>query len=261
MVQYAFDLNSFEYFLLIMVRITSFIVVAPFFGLNSAPGRYRIGFAGLISLLIYQIILPKNELVYSGVFSFAALAIKEVCVGLLIGYAGNICNTIMLSAGKMIDMNIGLSMASEYDPTTQSESSVLSNMYNYLLILLMIASNMHLFIFRTIVDSYSVIPIGEAVFNLDHLLESMIQFMTDTFVIAFRIFLPVFAVTMILNVILGILAKVAPQMNMFSIGMQLKLLVGLVVMFLTVFLLPDVANYVFKEMKIMLKLFVQGMSG
>lgn len=259
MVHYSFDISSLEYFLLILVRITAFVVVAPFFGISLAPGRVKVGFSAIVSILLYQIITPKNPLLYSGVFSFAFLIIKETLVGLLIGFAGYICNTIILSAGKMIDMNIGLSMASEYDPMTQSESSVVSSMYNYFIMLLLIVSNMHLYILRAFVDSYKLFPVGEVQFDLNHLLSGMIKFMTDTFVIAFRIFLPVFAVTMIANVILGILAKVAPQLNMFSVGMQIKLFVGLVVMFITIFLLPDIANFIFKEMKTMISYFYGGL--
>ncbi|MCR4955988.1 MAG: flagellar biosynthetic protein FliR [Lachnospiraceae bacterium] len=259
MIHYNFDLVTFEYFLLILVRITAFMVVAPFFGISSTPGRVKIGLSGMIALLIYQLIVPKTDLAYSGVFSYSVLVVKELMVGLLIGYAGNVCNTIMQTAGKFIDMNIGLSMATEYDPLTKTQASVVANMYNYFILLLLIVSNMHHYILRALIDSFEVIPLGQTNFQLDYLLESMTQFMTDTFIISFRIFLPVFAVTMILNTILGILSKVAPQMNMFSIGMQMKLLVGLIVMFVTIFLLPDIANYIFKEMKILITLFIKGM--
>ena len=83
--------------------------------------------------------------------------------------------------------------------------------------------------------------------------------MGDLFGIGFRIFLPFFACIMELNCVLGIMAKVAPQMNMFSVGMQLKVLVGFVVLFLTVFLLPSVADYIFSEIKTMVKLIAEGM--
>lgn len=260
MVQYSFNIATFEYFVLILVRITSFMVVAPFYGISSAPGRVKIGFSALISLWLYQVLLPKTGLNYSGVFDYSVLVLKEVMVGLLIGYAGNVCNTIILTAGKLIDMNIGLSMATEYDPMTKTQASVVANMYNYFVLLLLIITNMHHYVLRAVCDSFEVIPLGKVKFHMDFLLESMIRFMTDTFVIAFRIFLPVFAVTMILNVILGILSKVAPQLNMFSVGMQIKLLVGLGVMFLTVFLLPDIANYIFGEMKTLTILFIKGMT-
>ena len=83
--------------------------------------------------------------------------------------------------------------------------------------------------------------------------------MGDSFIIGFRIFLPFFACIMVLNCVLGIMARVAPQMNMFSIGMQLKILVGFVVLYLIVFLLPNVANYIFDEIKTMVKFVAEGL--
>jgi flagellar biosynthetic protein FliR len=65
--------------------------------------------------------------------------------------------------------------------------------------------------------------------------------------------LPVFACTMIINVVLGVIAKVAPQMNMFSVGIQIKLLAGFFVLFIIVYMLPDVSNFIFKEMRNMIK--------
>jgi flagellar biosynthetic protein FliR len=111
---------------------------------------------------------------------------------------------------------------------------------------------MERYILRTIVDSFEVIPINGADFNWDGLLTTMVTYMADSFVIAFRIILPVFACIMILNCVLGIMAKVSPQMNMFAVGMQLKVLVGLVVLFLTATMLPGIADFVFTEMKRMM---------
>lgn len=259
MIKYNFDLQTFEYFLLILARISSFVYTAPFFGMNNTPARVKIGFSFVVSLLLYQVISPKTGFAYAGVFSYATLVIQEVLCGLFIGFAANVCTTIMLSAGKLIDMDVGLSMASEYDPMTKSESSVLSNFYNYIVMLLLMITYMHHYVLRAAIDSFTLIPLGKVIFKWDHLLKSMIQFMGDSFVIAFRIFLPVFAVILIMNCILGILSKVAPQMNMFSVGIQMKLLAGLFVMFLTVFLLPKVANYIFYEMKLLVQLFIEGM--
>ena len=118
---------------------------------------------------------------------------------------------------------------------------------------------MHHVLLNAFVDAFSVIPINGQVFDWDHIATSLAQYMCDFFVIAFRIFLPVFACIMILNCILGIMAKVSPQMNMFAVGMQMKILVGFAVLFLTVQLLPSVANMIFKEMKKLMVLFIEGM--
>ena len=81
----------------------------------------------------------------------------------------------------------------------------------------------------------------------------MVKFMADFFGIAFRIVLPVFGCIMIMNCVLGVMAKVAPQMNMFSVGVQIKILVGFGIIFLTTFLLPEATDFILREMKTMLK--------
>jgi flagellar biosynthetic protein FliR len=101
--------------------------------------------------------------------------------------------------------------------------------------------------------------VGGTDFAWDNLLSAMTRYMGDLFVIGFRIFLPVFACIMILNCILGIMAKVAPQMNMFAVGMQLKVLVGLTVIFLTIFLIPHIANFIFEEIKTMVGMVIESM--
>jgi len=128
-----------------------------------------------------------------------------------------------------------------------------------LIFALLIATGMDRYLLRVACDSFYVVPIGGAVFEWDSLLLSMTTYMGDLFVIGFRIFLPVFAVIMIMNCILGVMAKVAPQMNMFSIGIQLKILVGFLTLFLMIFLFPSVADMVFDEIKKMVVLFIEGM--
>ena len=81
----------------------------------------------------------------------------------------------------------------------------------------------------------------------------MLKFITDYFIIGFRIVLPVFAAILVVNTILAILAKIAPQMNMFVIGMQLKIFVGLFVMILIIEMVPSVADFIFNEMLTLLK--------
>ncbi len=253
-----FTLENFEYFLLILTRISMFVVVAPFFNTSNTPAMVKVGFSALVSLLLYFVV-DFSALNYSTVVGYAFLVIKEALTGLIIGFSTYCCNFIILLAGHEIDMNIGLSMAQEYDPTLRTETSVTGTLYNNFIMILLILSGMHRYIFKTFCDSFDLIPIGGAVFKWDSLFHSTIIFMTDVFIIAFRIILPVFAVIMVLNAILGIMVKVAPQIHMFSVGAQLKIIVGLTILFLTVFLLPDIAAFIFKEMKKMMALYLQGL--
>lgn len=258
MIEFSFSLLDYEYILLILVRIASFVFVAPFFSQRGVPSQTKIGLSFFIALILYNVV-PHPELNYEGVIGYGIAVLKEGITGLLIGFSANICSSIVVLAGSIIDMDIGLSMAQSFNSDMGTQTTSTGNLYYYLVFAMLIATNMHHYILRAVCDSFYVVPIGGAVFEWDSLLLSMTTYMTDLFVIGFRIFLPVFAVMMIMNVVLGIMAKVAPQMNMFSIGIQLKILVGFIVLFVVVFLFPSVTDMVFDEMKKMVVLIIEGM--
>ncbi len=259
MINYGFSLYTFEYFLMILVRVATFVYIAPFFGMNNTPNRVKIGFSVFLAIVLFQTIQPEGVLEYSGVIGFAIIVLKEGITGLLIGYAANICNSIIVFSGKVIDMEIGLAMANMYDPTTKAQSGLTGTMYNYFIMMLLIITNMHHYILRALVDTYQIIPINGAVFDWEHLLGTMVMYMTDMMAIGFRIALPIFACSMILSCILGIMAKVAPQLNMFAVGMQIKVLLGLGIMFLTVVMIPNISDFIFTEMKRMIVSMIEGM--
>lgn len=260
MVNIQLSQYDIEFFLLILVRIASFMVTAPIFSFASTtPNRFKIGFAVAISLLLFPIV-PKETIIYETIWQYAAIIIKETAVGISIGLMANICMNILNFAGRIIDTEIGFAMASLFDPATRNQVSVTGNLYTYFVMFLLIVTNMYQYIIRAVVDSYELIPVAGAKFSAGKLMTILIQYITDSFIIAFRIVLPFFTVIFLLNVILGILAKIAPQMNMFVVGMQLKVLAGFLVMVMTAMLLPSVANFIFNEIKTMVVAVIQALS-
>ncbi|MGN0482767.1 MAG: flagellar biosynthetic protein FliR [Lachnospiraceae bacterium] len=260
MIDVTVSLKTFEVFLLVLVRMASFVSVAPFFGTTNTPARIKIGFSLFVSILVCRVI-PMEEIAYTGILGYSVIVLKEVVTGLMIGFGAYICTTIIFFAGNMMDMDMGLSMATMFDPTTKMTATISGNLYYYIIMMLLIVSNMHWYILRAVIDSYTAVPIGTQAFQWEHLVQTMIRYMGDSLVIAFRIELPVFVCIMILNCVLGIMAKVSPQMNMFSVGMQMKLLVGFTVLFLIVRLVPSVSNFIFKEMRIIVVEIIKGMTG
>lgn len=258
MIDYTFSLVDFEILILILVRISAFVFVAPFFSMQNVPSQAKIGLSLAVTILIFQSV-DQSAVGYTGMIGYALIVLREGITGLLIGLAANVCNSIILFAGNIIDMDIGLSMAQEFDPVMRAQVTITGNLYQYFILLLLVVTDMHHVLLRAVVDSYQVIPVNGQVFNWGSLMNSMIKFMTDLFVIAFRIMLPIFASIMILNCILGIMAKVAPQMNMFAVGMQMKVLLGLTILFLTIVLLPGIADFIFKEMRTMMVSVIDGM--
>src|SRR5574344_1257447 len=249
MIQVTFNQNTIEYILMILMRVSAFIFIAPFFGDKNVPLRVKISISVFISILIFYS-RPIQQVQYSTVIDFAGIVIKESIVGLLIGFSAYICVAIINFSGKIIDMEIGLSMAEIFDPTTNMMTGLTGGLYSNLLMLLLIISNMHIFLINALVDSFKLIPIGGIKFG-PSMYTSVISFMTSYFIIGFRIVLPMFTATLLLNCILGIMARISPQMNMFAVGMQLKIMVGFGVMFITVSLLPSLGNFIFSQMKYM----------
>lgn len=240
------SLEQLEFFFVILIRITGFIYTAPFFGLKNVPFRVKIGLSvGLAVVLFY--VLPYQPLVYSGTIGFALLVAKEVLAGVILGFFANICYQILAFAGQLLDLEIGFSMVNEMDPVTSAQVTVSGNLYSYAVMLMMMITYMHHYLLEALIDSYTLVPVGEVTIN--PLIYSVgVKFMADYFVLAFRIVLPVFAAMLIVNTVLAILARVAPQLSMFVIGIQLKVFVGLAVMVIMIKMLPGIAELIFDEM-------------
>lgn len=253
-----FSIYHLEYYLLIFARIAGVVSLAPIYGTKGVPRKVRIGF-GLCVALIVASVTEYTPLDYTTLFGFTLLLLKELVMGLSIGLASSLCMTIINLSGMFIDREIGLTMVTEFDPTMNATSTISADFYNYFVLVVMLCSNMHYFIISAVCDSFRVVPVGGAVFRGDAAYEVALTFIQQYFVIAFRIALPIFITIMLCNIILGILAKTAPQMNMFAVGMQMKILVGFGVLFLTISLLPGIASFIFTEMKKMMVLFIEGM--
>lgn len=247
----TFTISQFEVFLLILVRISGFMFTAPFFSLSNVPRRVKAGIALYMTvILFYTKSFTAPE--YTGVIGFSILLIAETLAGAIMGFFANIAYHILAFAGQMIDTDIGFSMVSQFDPITNIQTTISANLYGYLVLLVMMITGLHRHFVRAIIDSFDVIGLGKVSIN-PQFYKLMGQFLADYFVIGFRIIIPVFASILIVNTILAILSKMAPQMNMFVIGIQIKLLVGLFIFVLIIEMIPTVADFIYQEMFSMLK--------
>lgn len=245
------SLAHLEYFLLILVRISGFMVAAPIFSLRNIPMRVKTLLALAIAIVVFHVV-PYREVIYSTTIEYAIVVITEMLAGVIMGFMANVAYYILSFAGQIIDQEIGFSMVNQYDPITSAQVTVTGNLYTYAVMLMVLITNMHHYLIRAITDSFQVIPVGSVVVDFN-LYEVMKRFLVDYFVLGFRIVLPIFASLLVVNTILAILARVAPQMNMFVIGLQLKVFVGLVVLVLMVMMITGVADLIFREMMSMIQ--------
>lgn len=247
-----------EYAILVFARVSMVMVMAPFFNNTNIPMRLKMALAFFLSVIVMNTV-DYTTVSYSGAIGYSILLLKEAITGLLIGLGAGLCMYILNFSGNMIDMEIGFAMAMEMDPTTQVQTTITATLFTAIFMLMFIANDMHYYIIKALCDSYKMIPVGGTVIS-PNLYQLAVQYITDFFIIGFRIILPVFSCILVVNVVLGILAKVAPQMNMFVIGMQLKVFVGLSLLYILMSFLPGITDFIFDEMQKMTKLFIQYMA-
>lgn len=242
----SFSLQQLEFFLTIVVRMSGFIFTAPFFGLRNVPLRVKVGLTMAMAVVMFSV-LPYEPLEYAGVIGFALLIVEELLCGLILGFVANICYQILAFSGQILDMEIGFSMVNEMDPVTSAQVTVSGNLYSYAVMLMLMITYMHHYLLEALIDSYSIVPIGKTALN-PMIYSVVVKLVGEYFVLGFRIVLPVFAAMLIVNSVLAILARVAPQLSMFVIGIQLKVLVGLAVMVVMIKMIPGIASLIFDKM-------------
>ena len=239
-------LQQLEFFLMIVVRMSGFIFTAPFFGLRNVPLRIKTGLALAMAVVMFYV-LPYEPLEYAGVIGFAMVVVEETLCGLILGFVANICYQILAFSGQLLDMEIGFSMVNEMDPVTSAQVTVSGNLYSYAVMLMLMITYMHHFLLDALIDSYSLVPLGKVSIN-PMIYTVVVKLIGEYFVLGFRIVLPVFAAMLIVNSVLAILARVAPQLSMFVIGIQLKVFVGLAVMVVMIKMIPGIASLIFDKM-------------
>jgi flagellar biosynthetic protein FliR len=240
---------SLDTYMVIFARMAGFMVIVPVFTGRSIPMQSKVAFAFFVALLIGMAgdfsELPShsgNALAYVGVI------VLEFSVGLFVGFAIYLVLTVMYMVGQLVDFQIGFAMVSVFDPISQIQVPITGNLYFLVMTVFFARSGaLHHFI-EEMANSYSVISMAEAWIYSNHglMLYLIFQFVFY-FELAARISMPVVGVLLLINVVLGVLVKAVPQMNIFVVGMPIKVLVGIFLLFTV--LAPSLGmlyNYLFE---------------
>ncbi len=223
-------ISELSAFLMVFVRTAGIFTLIPVFGSTHVPARARIGMALAMSLIFLPMVAnfhPADNLLL-----FAVQIAREAIVGLVIGFACTAVFSVVDMAGQFIDSQSGFSFASMLDPSNGAQSPVATRFYNLLIILLLFATNAHHVLIRGMADSFTVAPVGEITFNTA-VAGGVVHMLTVLFIIAIRISAPVVCAVFLVDVALAITSRVVPQMNVFMVGMPLKLAVAVVGLGLT----------------------------
>lgn len=241
-------LNGFDLFLLVFVRMTGLFVVAPIFGRRNIPTYFKIGFSFFIALILVNTSVLQAVQYHDSIPAYALLIMKEFLVGLSIGFIAYIAYTAIYIAGEIIDMQIGFGVVNVLDPISNIQVPVTSNLYFIISMLIFFTINGHHMLIKSLFDSFTSIPVGTAVFDAS-LYNGVLGLFGTVFAIGFKIAAPIVATILIADVALGTISRMVPQINIFVIGMPLKILVGLLILIITIPMFVAVMESVFKLME------------
>ncbi|MBC3899086.1 flagellar biosynthetic protein FliR [Acetobacterium malicum] len=234
----TFDMNQYLIFLLASCRTAGVIFFNPIFGRNSVPSIMKVGLSLAIALFaVFE--LGTTQVINYTAIEFIGAMLQGFIIGIVIGFIMTLFLSVFQLGGEVIDMQMGLSMASMYDPATKANISVTGNLLTSMYVLIFFISNAHLALFTVVIKSFQVIPLGIGQVS-DQVAVFFIELMYYIFIYAVQLAIPIIVTEIIAEFAVGILMRLVPNINVFVINIQIKVFIGLIVIFT---IIPALANF------------------
>ncbi len=211
-----------------LVRVLALFSVAPVLSHRAIPARIKVALAFAITLVLTpNLAAPPLADVLSA--QGLALLLQNVVVGVLLGFTVRIVFAALELAGEVIGLQTGLSFAGFFNPALGATQTATASFMSLLALLMFVAIDGHLMLIHALAESFRVFPLAGGEFPLSF--DRVARLGAEVFAIGLAIALPFIAVMMLVNLVLGVLARVAPQLNIFAVGFPLTILVGLGALF------------------------------
>ncbi|MEW5819774.1 MAG: flagellar biosynthetic protein FliR [Cyanobacteriota bacterium] len=220
--------ESILLFFLVLTRNTGMLLVAPIFGTGHMPHQLKIALSFGLTVIMFPLILSQaTGSIPDNLPVFAIAAAKELLVGVLIGFVAMLMFTSIQLAGEYISHLMGLSIANVVDPVTHLHVPVIGQFYYILAILIFLFIDGHHWLFAAVQTSYMAVPAGFDFPQFPMVAEKIVILSSQMFMIALMLIAPVLGILFVTEIALGFMAKVMPQMNIFVVGLPLKIYIGL----------------------------------
>lgn len=220
-----FDWSELTLFLFVSARVGGFVLFNPILGRTNIPAAFRTGMVLVLSVFVTSISEQQPPTPH-GTAEFMVLMLLEIAIGFLLGMAVSFFFYIPQLAGSMIDTQMGMTMNQMYDAGSAANMSVTGQILNVLMTLLFFAGGGHLTLLRLFLTSEQVVPFGQVSMGLPAY-NLMLELFVECTVLAVKLCMPILAAELIAQVGMGVLMKVIPQINVFAINIELKVIVGL----------------------------------
>ncbi len=222
------NLDRYLIFMLVLLRMTGMYVLNPIFARQNVPVMVNAGLSFLTAICVVtaRTFPPLPD---AGIFEFFYFAVKELAVGMTAGLIIRMFLSVFVVGGEIIDMQLGIGMAKAFDPMTNASVSISSQFLNIMFTLGFFTSGAHLTLILMTSRTFDFIPLGELRFNLEALY-AVPELITLVFLLAVRLCMPIIVMEGVTTFAVGMIMRVIPQINIFVIQIQFKLILGILVM-------------------------------
>jgi flagellar biosynthetic protein FliR len=205
------------------------ISLFPIFGSQNVPVQLKAGLSFLLAILLFPLIPVQIDNSYTfTVLNFGFVVIKEIFVGLTIGFASSLLFVSVQFAGRLMDTEMGFAMVQLIDPFTDTEATVTGQFQILIFSVIFLLINGHYFMLMALKKSFDYIPLFSAHIHDGNTINLLVTMVGNIFVLAIRLAAPVFCVLLLTTVALGVIARTVPQINIFFVGLPLKIGLGII---------------------------------
>jgi len=257
-IQLGSALNHVDTFLLVFVRMTGLFVVAPIFGRRNVPVQLKIGISFILTIILFNTMLLSIPDYFNSIYQYGFLIVREFLVGITLGYVAYLAFTAIYIAGQLIDMQMGFGMVNVLDPISNIQVPITANLYFLISMIIFLTLNGHHMLIKALFDSYTHVPLGSAVFTAN-LWDNALRIFINAFLLGLKIAAPIIAAVIVTDVALGVMVKSIPQLNVFIVGMPLKIALGLIVMLITMPIFVSLVNSLIDNMNLDMYDFIKDM--
>lgn len=243
----SFGTNEYMTFMMIALRMSGMIFFNPIFGRKGIPNMVKISMALGLAWAAFSTI-SFTDFTDFGTLSLMFAMTKEVMVGFVMGFIVTLFLAVFHIGGNVMDLQIGLGMATLYDPASQSQISWAGNITTILFSLLFFITNSHIRLLGIAAQSFYIVPLGDRMMQPAAAIY-IVELFSQILAFAIQLALPIIVTQIVVEVAVGILMRMVPQINVFVINLQVKLGVGMLVI---ITILPSLVKYIEKLNEVML---------
>ena len=222
------SINGFINYLFITARVSGILFTAPVYGSSSVDVRLRLFFSFILGYILYAINGDVTLENIDTVLLFIIL-IKEILIGIAMGVLGQFIFAGVQLGGQIIGFQMGFAVVDVIDPQSNIQASIIAQFQNIIMILIFLTIGGHLLIIKAIAYSFDVVPLGRFVFSDESYL-FIVTLFANIFVIAIKLVAPVLVTLIITHVVMGLIGRLVPQINLLIVGFPLQIAVGLIML-------------------------------